>query len=65
MDISFKSFVCAYKSLETTLNKCLQKLSIGYSFEDCLFCFCTHETVESQNTLLKANGIFSMQYKFV
>ena len=39
-------FVCAYESLETTLNKC---------FNDCLFC--THETVESRNTLLKANGV--------
>ena len=30
--------------------------------EHCLFC--TNKTVESQNTLLKANGVCSIQYKF-
>ena len=31
--------------------------------KDCLFS--AHETGESQNTLLKANGICSIKYKFV
>ena len=30
--------------------------------EVCLFC--THETVESENTLLKANGACSIEQKF-
>ena len=33
-----------------------------WMLEDCLFC--TYETVKSQNTFLKVNGVCSIQYKF-
>ena len=53
--------MCAYESLEISLSNCLKVVMIIYSFEDfwmledCLFC--THETVKSQKTFLKANGV--------
>ena len=68
MDICLKFCVCIW----ITWNNFNQMFK---SFNDCLFVlkiveclkivfFCTHETVESQITLLKANGVYSIQYKF-
>ena len=64
------SFVCAYESLETTLNKCSKVLTIAYSswrlFNTLrLFILYPLNCWISKNTWLKANGVGSIQYKFV